>query len=93
MYLDAILEGRTGRKLSVPSDAVIDTGDRQLVYVQKEPGTYEAREVKLGRKADGYDEIVSGLKEGEKVATSANFLIDSESRIQATTNEAKKQLK
>ena len=66
----------------------MDTGTRQIVYVQKEAGTYEPREVQVGRRAGEDSEILSGLKEGEKVVTSANFLIDSESRIQAATQKA-----
>jgi Cu(I)/Ag(I) efflux system membrane fusion protein len=92
MYLDAALRVALGEKLSVPSSAVIDTGARQLVYVQKEPGTYEARDVRLGRHAEGYDEIVAGIEKGDKVATSANFLIDSESHIQEATQKAVEQM-
>lgn len=88
MYLSAMIEAGLGRRLAIPESAVMDTGTRQLAYVQTEPGTYEPREIRLGHQADGYDEVVSGLREGEKVATSANFLIDSESRIQAATEKA-----
>jgi hypothetical protein len=88
MYLSAVIQARVGKRLAVPVSAVMDTGARQLVYVQKEAGTYEPREVQLGRRADDYYEILKGLAEGEKVVTSANFLIDSESRIQAATQKA-----
>ena len=88
MYLSAVIQARLGRHLAVPVSAVMDTGTRQLVYVQKEPGSFEPREVQLGHRADNYYEILKGLKEGEKVVTSANFLIDSESRIQAATDKA-----
>jgi Cu(I)/Ag(I) efflux system membrane fusion protein len=88
MYLSAVIQARVGKRLAVPVSAVMDTGTRQLVYVQKEAGTYEPREVQLGRRADDYYEILKGLAEGEKVVTSANFLIDSESRIQAATQKA-----
>ena len=87
MYLSAVIHARLGRRLAVPESAIMDTGTRQLVYVQKEPGTYEPREVQVGHRADNYYEILKGLQEGEKVVTSANFLIDSESRIQAATQK------
>ena len=87
MYLSAVIHARIGKLLAVPVSAVMDTGTRQLVYVQKEAGTYQPREVQLGRRADDYYEILKGLEEGEKVVISANFLIDSESRIQAATQD------
>jgi Cu(I)/Ag(I) efflux system membrane fusion protein len=88
MYLSALIHAALGRRLAVPESALMDTGSRQLVYVQKEGGTYEPRQVQAGRRAEGYYEVLSGLQEGEKVVTSANFLIDSESRIQAATQKA-----
>ena len=88
MYLSAVIHARLGNHLAVPDSAVMDTGTRQIVYVQKSSGTYEPREVRVGRRADTYFEILSGLSEGENVVTSANFLIDSESRIQAASQKA-----
>ena len=72
-----------GKKLSVPEDSVLDTGERQLVFVRKGEGDFEPREVKLGRQAKGFYEVKSGLSAGEEVVTAANFLIDSESRFRA----------
>ena len=69
--------------LSVPESAVLDTGKRQAVLVERGEGRYEPREVKLGRRADGYVEILEGVAKGEKVVVSANFLIDAESNLQA----------
>ena len=69
--------------LSVPDSSVIDTGTRQVVMVDKGDGRFEPRDVKVGAQADGYYQILSGVKEGEKVVTSANFLIDSESSFRA----------
>jgi Cu(I)/Ag(I) efflux system membrane fusion protein len=69
--------------LAVPDNAVLDTGKKQAVLVERGEGRYEPREVKLGRRADGYAEILDGVKEGEKVVVSANFLIDAESNLQA----------
>ena len=70
-----------GRKLAVPSEGVLDTGTRQVVYVDKGDGYFEPREVKTGLKVDGLIEILSGLKQGEKIASSAIFLIDSEAQL------------
>ena len=69
------------RGLALPEDAVLDTGERQLVFVNKSEGVFEPREVRLGVKAEGFYEVLEGLSAGEIVATSANFLIDSESRL------------
>jgi membrane fusion protein, copper/silver efflux system len=70
-----------GRRLAVPGDAVIDTGTRQIVYVDKGEGNFEPREVTAGLRAEKWVEILKGLKPGEKVAASANFLIDSEAKL------------
>ena len=69
--------------LAVPDSAVIDTGSRQVVLVDKGEGRFEPREVKLGRRGGGYVEIREGLAEGEPVVVSANFLIDAESNLKA----------
>ena len=70
-----------GKRLSIPSEAVLDSGVRQVVYVEKKPGTYEMRQVKLGARGDKFVEVLSGLRAGEKVVTSGNFLIDSETQL------------
>jgi Cu(I)/Ag(I) efflux system membrane fusion protein len=70
-----------GRKLTVPDDAVIDTGVRQIVYVDRKEGNFEPREVELGARTEGYREVLRGLKAGEKVAASAAFLVDSEAQL------------
>ncbi|MEO6027737.1 MAG: efflux RND transporter periplasmic adaptor subunit [Candidatus Binatia bacterium] len=72
-----------GEKLSVLSEAVLDTGAHQIVFVVTGEGRFAPRSVILGRTAEGYVEVMSGLSEGEEVVTSANFLIDSESRFRA----------
>ena len=74
-----------GKKLAIPDDAVIDTGTRRVVYVDKGDGYFEPREVKLGVRAEGLSEIIMGLKAGEKVAASATFLIDSEAQLKGVT--------
>ncbi len=72
-----------GQALSVPDSAVLDTGTRQLVLVQRSEGRFEPRPVKLGMHADGYIEVLEGVKAGEMVVVSANFLIDAESNLKA----------
>ena len=72
---------RLGERLAVPEGAVIDTGVRQVVIVDRGAGTFEPREVRLGVKAGEVFEVLEGLAAGERVVTSANFLIDSESRL------------
>lgn len=72
-----------GEVLAVPSTAVIDSGARQVVLVERGAGTYEPREVKLGARADDFYEVRKGVTEGERVVVSANFLIDAESNLKA----------
>lgn len=77
------VEFRTGgeRKLVAPQTAVLNSGDRQVVFVDRGNGNFEPREVKVGTQYDGRVEILSGLRAGERIVTSGNFLIDSESRL------------
>ncbi|MBI2817795.1 MAG: FixH family protein [Acidobacteria bacterium] len=83
MFTSVELQIPLGRRLVVPDSAVVDTGVRQLVFVVKGPGRFDPRDVRLGVRVEGLREIVSGLKAGEEVVTSANFLIDSESQLRA----------
>jgi Cu(I)/Ag(I) efflux system membrane fusion protein len=69
--------------LAIPDSAVLDTGARQTVLVDRGDGRFEPRAVKLGARADGYAAVIEGLREGEKVVTGANFLIDAESNLRA----------
>ena len=69
--------------LTVPDSAVLDSGTRQLVLVQRGEGRFEPRPVKLGARGDGYVEVLEGVKAGEMVVVSANFLIDAESNLKA----------
>jgi membrane fusion protein, copper/silver efflux system len=69
--------------LAVPDSAVLDTGSRQTVLVDRGEGRFEPRAIKLGPRADGYVAVIEGLREGEKVVTGANFLIDAESNLRA----------
>jgi membrane fusion protein, copper/silver efflux system len=84
MYVDAeINTGSPDAVLTVPDSAVMDTGSRQAVFVDKGAGRYQPREVKIGNRGDGYVEVRQGLAEGEPVVISANFLIDAESNLKA----------
>lgn len=88
MYVDAIIHVNLGQRLAIPEEALIDTGTRQLVFVMKEQGKYEPRDIRVGHEAEGYVEVLSGVKEGDEVVASANFLIDSESRLKAALSES-----
>lgn len=81
MFADVEMMVDLGRKLAVPDEAVIDTGLRKIVYVDKGDGYFEPRQVTTGVRAEKMIEVVSGLTAGEKVASSANFLIDSEAKL------------
>lgn len=72
-----------GKRLSVPESAVIDSGERQIVLVARGEGRYLPKRVKTGVRSDGYIAIEEGLGEGEEVVIAANFLLDSESNLQA----------
>jgi Cu(I)/Ag(I) efflux system membrane fusion protein len=72
-----------GPRLAVPAEAVLDTGAHQIVFVVTGEGHFAPRAVQIGRQAQGYAEVLAGLEPGEEVVTSANFLIDSESRFRA----------
>jgi Cu(I)/Ag(I) efflux system membrane fusion protein len=85
MYANVALNSSvdTGKILAVPESAVLNSGIQQTVLVERGEGRYEPRVVKLGSHADGYYQILEGLKPGEKVVISANFLIDAESNLKA----------
>jgi Cu(I)/Ag(I) efflux system membrane fusion protein len=84
MYAEVeIATGGTDPVVAVPDSSVIDTGDRQVVIVDKGEGSFEPRDVKIGMRGDGMVEIMEGLAEGEMVVVSANFLIDAESNLKA----------
>ena len=84
LYVDAEIEtGSPQPVLAVPESAVLDTGSRQAVFVEKGQGRFEPRDVKLGHRGGGYVEIREGISEGEPVVVAANFLIDAESNLKA----------
>ncbi|MEN6320063.1 MAG: efflux RND transporter periplasmic adaptor subunit [Syntrophaceae bacterium] len=81
MFTNVEIRISLGKRLVIPESAVIDTGTSQIVYVDRGEGAFEPREVELGIKADGAVEVLRGIKAGEKVVSSANFLIDSEAQL------------
>ena len=84
MYADVVFHiGEAGTVAAVPNSAVIDSGTRQVVLVAKGDGRFEPRAVKLGRRGEGYVEVLEGVSAGEEVVTSATFLIDAESNLKA----------
>ncbi len=84
MYVDAeINTGSPEPVVAIPESAVMDTGSRQAVFIDKGEGRFEPRVVKLGARSDGYVEVREGVSDGEPVVVSANFLIDAESNLKA----------
>jgi len=83
MFGDVLLRVVQGTGLVVPDSAVIDTGERKLVFLDRADGTLEPRDIEVGpRLADGY-QVLRGLARGDRVVTAANFLLDSESSLKA----------
>ena len=84
MYVDAEIDaGSAEPVLAVPDSAVLNSGHRQVVFIDRGEGRLEPRDVKLGFRGDGAAEIREGVAEGDLVVTSANFLIDAESNLNA----------
>jgi Cu(I)/Ag(I) efflux system membrane fusion protein len=82
MFADVtVYAGRQVDAVAVPSEAVIRSGLREQVFVVREPGKFEPREVKLGVSSEGWTQIRKGVKPGEQVVVSAQFLLDSESKL------------
>jgi RND family efflux transporter MFP subunit len=83
MYADASLSFSLGERLVAPEAAIMLTGERSYAFLDTGDGTLVPVEVKLGARGNGYYEVLSGLEEGDRVVTSANFLVDSESSMRA----------
>jgi membrane fusion protein, copper/silver efflux system len=90
MYVNAELAMDMGEALTVPVNAIMPTGERNVVFIDKGEGKLEPRIVQLGAKYGDVYAVNSGLKEGERVVASANFLIDAESKIQGALNDFEK---
>lgn len=82
MYANVSIKVDLGVQLTVPETAVLNTGARQLVFVDRGNGRFEPREIELGTKVDRYYVVLKGLEEGEIVVKSGNFLIDAEAHVQ-----------
>jgi membrane fusion protein, copper/silver efflux system len=83
MYANVELTIDYGKRLFVPQEAVLDSGSEQIVFVSHEGGYFEPRKVQLGARVDSQSIVLGGLKAGERIVTSANFLIDSESKLKS----------
>lgn len=83
MYANVELRVGLGTKLAIPQEAIIESGQKQVVFLHRGGGKLEPRLIKTGVKTGEWTEVLEGLKEGEHVVTSANFLIDSESRLKS----------
>ena len=90
MFVDASIKVPLGSSLVVPASAVMDTGKRQVVWVEVKEGMFEPRDVKAGAKAGDNIQILSGLKAGEKVASSGGYLIDSEAQLKVAAADTKR---
>jgi Cu(I)/Ag(I) efflux system membrane fusion protein len=80
-YLAKIAPPPSDAVLSVPEQAVIDTGSHKVVYVEREPGNFEGVEVKLGPRAGGFYPVISGLTAADRIAAAGSFLLDAETRL------------
>lgn len=87
MFANVRIDYDLGEKLAVPADGVMHAGTRDIVYRADPDGYFTAKTVKLGAKAQGYYEVLQGLAAHEEVVTSANFLVDSESKLNAVLNQ------
>jgi Cu(I)/Ag(I) efflux system membrane fusion protein len=90
MFVDVELPVSGPAGLTVPQDAVLDSGREQRVFVERSAGVFEPRNVQIGWRSGDRVEIVNGLKEGERVVVEGTFLVDSESRLKSTTPQLDK---
>jgi len=81
MFVNAVIKVPLGSSIVVPVTAVMDTGKRQVVWVETSAGMFEPRDVQVGQKTDDKAQILAGLKSGDKVAVSGGYLIDSEAQL------------
>jgi RND family efflux transporter MFP subunit len=83
MFANVDLKIDYGKQTLVPQEAVLDSGDKQYVFVVHDGGMFEPRTIRMGTKLDNKVTVLSGLKPGETIVTSGNFLVDSESRLKS----------
>ncbi len=86
MFADVEFRVTSATQLSVPAEAVLDAGERKTVFVDRGNGLFEPRQVTVGERVGGRIQILSGLSGGERIVTSGNFLIDSESQMKAAAS-------
>ena len=87
MFVNATIKAGLGSAIVVPVSAVMDSGKRQVVWVEIQTGVFEPREVVVGQRTEEKVQILSGIKPGEKVAVSGAYLIDSESQLRGGTTQ------
>ena len=85
MFVNVSIMASPRKALAVPSEAIIRSGTREISFVKKGPGRYEPRQIETGIESGGYTAVINGLSPGEEVVTSAQFLIDSESKLREAT--------
>jgi len=91
MYANVTIKSTIAKRgVAVPEEAVIHSGERDIVIVKGPSGTFESRKLTLGPQADGYYQVLKGLRAGEIVVTSSNFLIDSESKLREAIGKLQK---
>ncbi|MCI0658137.1 MAG: efflux RND transporter periplasmic adaptor subunit [Acidobacteria bacterium] len=88
MFTEVTINADLGERLAIPESAVLSTGTRNVVFVARDAGIFDPREVRLGLRLPDRVEVLEGLKEGETIVSSGNFLIDSESKLKAALEAA-----
>jgi len=88
MFVTAALKVKLSETIVVPTSAVLSTGTRQVVWIQKDPGVFEPRFVKVGERSEMYAQILVGVDEGETIVTSGGYLIDSESQLETVDSKS-----
>jgi Cu(I)/Ag(I) efflux system membrane fusion protein/cobalt-zinc-cadmium efflux system membrane fusion protein len=83
MYVNVRIGVPLGRQLVIPSGGVLQAGTRQIAFVDHGEGNLEPREIETGQRLDDHTVVLKGLREGDRIVSSANFLVDSESQLQA----------
>jgi RND family efflux transporter MFP subunit len=83
MFANVDMKINYGNQILVPQEAIMDSGDKQYVFLVHDRGVFEPRSIQMGAKVDGKVVVLSGLKPGDTIVTSGNFLVDSESRLKS----------
>ena len=83
MYATVMIDVDLGEGIAIPEDAIIDTGERKIVFVAHDGGHFEPRSIEVGISVEGSVQVLAGLTEGESIAETGQFLLDSESRLRA----------